>query len=146
MSLEGRKIMMSNRRNSGVTLIELMIVVAIIALLAAIAYPSYRQYAIRANRTEAKVALMQAAQGLEKCFTRYHQYDDPACGVPTNFTTTKGNYTIAPAAADPIADATYTLTATPRGGQTDDLQCGALGLDERGQRTETGTGTLADCW
>jgi type IV pilus assembly protein PilE len=144
MRLEGRKIMMSNRRNSGVTLIELMIVVAIIALLAAIAYPSYRQYTIRANRTEAKVALMQVAQGLEKCFTRYHQYDDPACGVATNFTTAKGNYAIAPVGA--IADATYTLAATPQLGQRDDLQCGTLGLNERGQRTETGTGMLADCW
>ena len=145
MSFEGRKIMKSNRRTSGVTLIELMIVVVIVAILAAIAYPSYRQYAIRANRTEAKVALMQVAQGLEKCFTRYHEYNNAAC-PGTTFTTPKGHYAIAPAAADPVASATYTLEATPQGGQADDSQCGTLSLDERGQRLESGTGTVADCW
>ena len=109
--------MKSNRRNSGVTLIELMIVVAIVAILAAIAYPTYRQYTIRANRTEAKVALMQVAQGLEKCFTRYHQYDDAACqSVRTSL---RLKVTTRSRQSAPIADATYTLAATPQGGQTE---------------------------
>jgi type IV pilus assembly protein PilE len=86
---------------------------------------------------------MQVAQGLEKCFTRYHQYDDAAC-PGTTLTTPKGHYAIAPVGA--IADATYTLSATPQGGQTDDSQCGTFRLDERGQRTVTGTGSPADCW
>jgi type IV pilus assembly protein PilE len=144
MSFEGRKIMTTKRRNSGVTLIELMVVVVIVALLAAIAYPSYRRYGIRANRTEAKVALMQVTQGLEKCFTRYHSYNDAQCTVTTAFTTPKGHYAIAPVGA--IAGATYTLSATPQGGQTEDTQCGTLSLNERGQRGETGTGAPADCW
>ncbi|MGH8175836.1 MAG: type IV pilin protein [Steroidobacter sp.] len=134
---------MKYRQNFGITLIELMIVVVIIAILAAIAYPSYRQYTIRANRTEAKVALLQVVQGLEKCFTRYHAYDAAACLVVTDFTTQEGNYLIADAAR---AAMTYTLTATPQAGQVDDARCGTLSIDERGRRTETGTGDVGDCW
>lgn len=137
--------MMSYRRSLGITLIELMIVVVIVAILAAIAYPSYRQYAIRSNRTEAKVALMQIAQGLEKCFTRYHAYNDAACTVVTDFTTPDGNYAVNDDAVPRTATA-YTLTAAPQGGQMEDAQCGALTLDETGDRREGGTGTVSDCW
>ncbi|NIW24708.1 MAG: hypothetical protein GWN29_09170, partial [Gammaproteobacteria bacterium] len=38
-----------------------MIVVVIIAVLGMVALPSYRQYSIRAQRTEAKTALLMLA-------------------------------------------------------------------------------------
>jgi type IV pilus assembly protein PilE len=37
----------------------------------------------------------------------------------------------------------FTLTATPN---FTDAQCGNLGLNQAGQRTITGTGTVAQCW
>jgi type IV pilus assembly protein PilA len=46
---------MPMRRNSGFTLIELMIVVAIIAILAAIALPAYQDYVIRSQVSEGAV-------------------------------------------------------------------------------------------
>ncbi|MNW19964.1 hypothetical protein D3C71_2201570 [compost metagenome] len=42
------------------------------------------------------------------------------------------------------ADATgYTLTATPK---LADALCGDLGINNLNNKTETGTGSQADCW
>lgn len=137
------------RANSGVTLLELMIVVAVIGILAAIAYPSYRDQVRRSNRTEAKVALEQTAAALEKCFTRYMAYNDWA-NCPTasqlrdggTFTTPDGHYSI----TGTIAATTFDLTATPQASQADDAGCASFQLDEAGNRAETGTLSAARCW
>ena len=48
-------------RNTGFTLMELMIVVAIVAILAAIALPAYNQYVIKANRRAAQAEMVEIA-------------------------------------------------------------------------------------
>ena len=50
-------------KQQGFTLIELVIVVAIVGILSSIALPLYRDYVVRANRTEAKTALLGMATG-----------------------------------------------------------------------------------
>ncbi len=136
------------QRTAGVTLIELLIVVAVIGILAAIAYPSYRQYVLRASRTEAKVALLQWAQVLEKCFTRFGTYSDPQCQAATNVAagslSPEGRYRVTPVA--PITAMGYVLQAAPQGGQAGDTQCGVFTLDQTGQRGVTGPGGVATCW
>ena len=58
----------------GFTLIELMITVVIIGILAAIAYPSYQNYTKQTRRSDAQIALTQAANQQEKFFTECNHY------------------------------------------------------------------------
>jgi type IV pilus assembly protein PilE len=58
----------------GITLIELMIVVVIISILAVIAYPNYREFVARAERNEAKAALLQIATNQERFYMNNNRY------------------------------------------------------------------------
>jgi len=49
---------MTAHHQRGVTLMELLTVIVILGILASIAFPSYRTYLIRAQRAEAKTALL----------------------------------------------------------------------------------------
>ncbi|MDH0476875.1 prepilin-type N-terminal cleavage/methylation domain-containing protein [Aeromonas caviae] len=55
------------KRQSGFTLIELMIVVAIVAILAAIALPAYQDYTRRARASEVVAATGSYKTGVEVC-------------------------------------------------------------------------------
>ena len=46
-------------RQTGVTLLELMVTLSIVGILAAISVTTYRSYSMRANRTEARTALLR---------------------------------------------------------------------------------------
>ena len=136
------------RANAGVTLVELMVVVLVIGILAAIAIPSYRSYVLRANRTDAKTALMSYAGTLERCYTRDNVYNGPSCntlGLPQ--TVASGKYQIAADAGNGGITATaYALKAVPLAGQVKDTLCGTFTLDDKNTRGVTGTSTSQDCW
>jgi len=108
-----------NHPHRGFTLIEVMIVVAIVAILTALAFPSYTEYIRRGHRAEARAALLQASQWMERAATATGTYPLTA-SFPTTLTTIKsGRYTIAVASppASAASGTAYTLTATPAGGQ-----------------------------
>jgi type IV pilus assembly protein PilE len=126
------------RRSSGFTLIELMFVVAIVAILLALAYPSYLDSVRKSRRADAKATLMDRAQSLERCFTRFNAYNDGNCPNPVG-ASEKGFYTVT---VDRTAT-TWTLTATPAGDQANDA-CGTFTVDYLGNKTPT-PGALR-CW
>lgn len=130
----------SNKLDRGFTLIELMIVVAIVALLAAIAVPSYARYVEKARRADAKSALLDAAQRLERCYTQNNTY--LGCPVATGLTA-EGFYTIA--APTQTANA-FTLTAAPAGPQAGDTRCGTFTLQSDGTRVASGSLGTDRCW
>ena len=138
------------RKNSGVTLVELMITVGIVGILAAIAYPSYQSQVLRGGRADGKAELMEASQDLEKCFTRFGRYDDPGCVAFTDMTgggfrtSERGRYRVTITASNRIS---YTLEAVPQNGQVTDTACLNLRLDQTGRRDRTGdSATVNECW
>ncbi len=137
--------MVMHGRQRGVTLMELLTALVIVGILTAIAWPSYRAQVVRTNRSDAKVALEQARQGLERCFTRFNSYEAAAgCEMVFPFTVASGTYQITAAVPTPT---TFTLTATPQGAQaTDDPQCANFTLNELGVRDVSGTDTAERCW
>ena len=136
--------------HKGFTLIEVMIVVAIVGILAAIALPSYNEYIRRGHRAEARAALLQGAQWMERAATATGTYPLTA-SFPTTLTTMQsGRYTVAVASppASAASGAAFTLTATPAGGQVGD-KCGSYTLTHSGVRgaASAASGALVtECW
>jgi type IV pilus assembly protein PilE len=130
------------RRQTGVTLIELVTVMVIVAILTAMAIPGYRQYVIRANRSDAKTALLSTAAALERCYTRFNTYQNPPCNVQNDVVTPNNTYVvrIVPAAAS------FVVRAIPLGSQVKDTKCSTLWTNEMGEHKTTGSAPAADCW
>jgi len=137
------------RREQGFTLIELMITVAVIGILAAIAYPNYMEYLARGNRAEAKAALMDGAQRLERYFAVQGTYLDAGNNLAAVFPTVVGeagrpSYNIA-ASGNPTATS-FVLRATRAGSMQAD-ECGDFQISHTGAQTlANNTRTVAQCW
>jgi len=136
-----------HRSHQGFTLIELMIVVAVIGILSAIAYPSYAEYVRRGFRSEARAALTQAAHWLERANTATGRYPLTAAFPASMKVVPSDRYDVALTSAN---GTTFTLTATPKAGQTGD-KCGVYTLTNTGLRGANGktadqVGYDADCW
>ena len=128
------------------TLIELLIVVVIIGILAAIAYPSYQEQVRKTRRADGKAMLMEVAQKLERCYTRFASYDAAACDIVADLAAdidSEERYYVISGAPTP---ATFTLTATPQGDQTNDAKCDALTLTNTGDQGSSGTADSDECW
>jgi type IV pilus assembly protein PilE len=96
-------------KQSGFTLIELMITVTVISILAAIAIPSYSDYVTRSRIVEATGALSDLRVRMEQWFQDQRTYvGGPACIAPA---TPNFSYTCSPAATA----TTFTVTATGTG-------------------------------
>jgi type IV pilus assembly protein PilE len=127
----------------GFTLVEMMIVVSIVTILAAIAYPTYTSQVQRTRRADGKSALMDAAQRLERCHTRFGRYDADDCNVELPFDSADAFYSVD--AVDMHASS-FTLSATPQNQQADD-PCGILRITSAGQQGSGNTDTDAShCW
>jgi type IV pilus assembly protein PilE len=157
----GNEIAMNNKQ-SGFTLIELMIVVAILGILAAIAYPQYVEYVAKGRRAECRSALLVAAQKMEKFYSNNNTYPTTraAAGINLNSNELTPNPTetvnagasctisiragsVTPPGPGGVA-ATFTLDAfrTPI---NRDRYCYSLNLNQL--NTKGGTGPDLDrCW
>ncbi len=145
-----------NNKQQGVTLIELMIVVAIIAMISAFAYPSYMQYVISTKRTVATSALLQIADRQQQFFMDNKSFsnDLTALGFAANplVLADDGNSTVVgdsdavySVSLSNVAVTTYTITAAPLHGQGErDTDCASLTLNQAGARGNSAGGD--GCW
>ncbi len=126
-------------RQEGITLLELMIVLVVIALLAAIALPTYNAQVTGSRRADGQGTMMAFAQAMERFYTDNNTYVGTSAAVPgapiaavfpseapLDGTIKYYDLTIRAATAT-----TYTLRATPKGGQAGD---GMIELDSTGAR------------
>lgn len=136
------------RSNAGFTLIEVMIAVAVVALLAAVALPSYNEFVMRSHRANARAALLQAAQWMERTATAQGTYP-LAAAIPPGVLFVEGSrYNINVFSNNGIA---YNLTAIPNAPQASD-RCASFRLDQAGTRTQVPTADVPnplgpmECW
>lgn len=137
---------MHQRKASGFTLIELMIVVIIIAVLAAIAYPAYINHTVNTRRAAATACLTEFSQFMERYYTTNMTYVGaalPATGCANELSIF---YTFSLAGA-PTASA-YSVQAVPQGQQAarDGAKCGTLTLNQLGAEGVSGSAGVAECW
>ena len=140
-------------RDSGFTLVELMVTLVIAAILVSIAVPTYTSQIRKSKRTDAKTALLDLAGREERYMATNSAYsiDGVALGYGAAFPVTLPNndYTIsapvvqnADNTATPPTPASYALTATAVNVQAKDTSCATFSLNNQGQQTATST----TCW
>ena len=119
------------RRQSGFTLIEILVVVAIIGILTAIALPSYRDYVTRGRLSEAFTSLGAAQANAEQFWSNTRTYSGFDGASSNSFPAATPNFTYALTSA---SNSAYVVTATGRAGAANFV----FTIDQQGNRKTTG--------
>lgn len=126
-------------KHSGMTLMEILMVVAIIGILTTLGYPHYTRYITESRRTDAMAFLLEAMQRQERYFTEHLEYAQQLTrlGYSSNAVVTAGGaYQVSASACQVVGrEACIRLIATPIGVQYRRDNGQALTLDSQGRRT-----------
>jgi type IV pilus assembly protein PilE len=138
---------------SGMSLIELMTVIAILGILVSIAIPLYKTQNWKKNRVVAISSLLQYRAQLEKCFLNNQPNNYNGCTLDTATSIDSSNlYKVNPIFIRDLNNdrISYTLTATSDKANNDvktvDDECITFSITNIGIKSSTGTGSLQRCW
>jgi type IV pilus assembly protein PilE len=135
----------------GITLFELLVVLALVGVVAAFALPAYRQHLRRIHRADAMTALLQLQSAQESHYSRHGTYTASVSGAPPAglglaATSLANRYALSVALAADGQSFIATATPTADGGQEADYECLAFSVDASGRRAVSGTGSAQNCW
>jgi len=121
------------------SLVELLTAIAILGILVSIAIPRYTHFIEKQRRVDAHHLLLENRSRLTRCFTFRGSYTD--CNLRTE--SKQEHYTL----NTTITATTWTLSAVPdaSGKQKADAGCTSFTLDNKGERSATGT-EATQCW
>jgi type IV pilus assembly protein PilE len=130
----------------GVTLIELLIVMAVIGILSAVAVPAYREHTLKGRRAAAKAMLLEVLQHQERFYSENNTFTDDMADLGYGagaILTENGSHTIT-LDDGPTGDllTSVTISATPVDA---DAKCDVLSLSSNMAKAATGS-TPAKCW
>lgn len=143
----------SPMRQRGLSLIELMVVVAVIAILGTIVLPTYERYITAVRRADGRAAITDVALAQERYISVYQTYTDDFNELKTRaaldneirlvgstYYSPKQHYSLAVTASTTA----FTITGTRQPSGADD-ECTSMTLTSAG--VKTGTGTKPEkCW
>lgn len=128
----------SAARQSGFSLIELMVVVGIIGILASIALPAYTDHTRKTRRAAGAACATAMAQQMERWYTTNLTYVGGAIDTASCTDSAASYYNIT---VGGLAAKQYTISAAPTGQQSGD-SCGTLTVNQAGVKTPS----TAGCW
>ena len=148
---------MNETRPYGSTLIELVVTLLVIGILATVAVASYRGHLLRANRSEARAALLTLATAQEMFHLRCQHYatvldpqaspDCDARALRLGPASERGYYAITIASADVDGWTARAVASGPP--QVADARCRAFELSANGARRASDAAerdSSLECW
>lgn len=139
----------------GFTLLELMVTLAIVGILAALAFPGYGAILQKAQRNEARLALLAIQHAEEVHYQRFNTYTaaltTPAAdgGLGLAASTLNGSYQLTVRTSGDDQEFVAVARVRPQGRQAADRSCVELRLNETGLRAAVdaaGRDSTATCW
>ena len=138
--------MVNMQKQTGFTLVELMVSVTIMGIAASIALPSYRSYSQSSIRVDECIKpLAQLAFQAEKLKGLNNTYPSTIAAMNMSATSEQGNYTYTIKAGTTGSLKTSFKASCIPVDSAADPSCGTLSIDSFGARTATGSKGV-DCW
>ena len=139
-----RRDIVKNIKNGGMTLVELLIVVAIVGILASIALPSWNSQVQKVRRADARNALLNVQLEQEKYRSTNGAYAGGLSDLGLGHYETGDYYNVSIVSHSFTA---FLATATPNtnGGQSDD-SCGTFAISQSGIVETEPFALISECW